>query len=154
MNNSHPLRFPFKSRRNGEDVEISELPLPEVITVGMFRRAPIKANQILWAHNLTEVCAKLGPYDAAKLMSPDAVDYVATLAPLLEADDAPGFDVPKIRPVKALISKITASVNEPVEFAAQLLEHSGMKASEINAMDVRKFLPAVELVLSQMADPK
>ena len=154
MNTVYTLKHPFKSRRDGRDVEVAELPLPELITVGMFRKAPLRGNQMLWAHHMTEVCTGLNPIDASKVMTPDAIGYVAELAELLEPAADHGFELPEIRPVRALVAKITVDQSDALEFAAQVLQHSGMKLADINAMDVRQFLPAVPLVLGQMADPK
>lgn len=154
MNTIYTLSHPIKSRRNGQDVMLEELPLPEVITVGQFRRAGPTANQMLWAHQITEVCAGLNAIDASKLLTPDALGYAAELAELLTPFDEPGLQLPEIRPVKALVQRLSVGPDNPVEFAAQVLLASGVKRETLDAMDVRAFLPAVQPVLGAMSDPK
>lgn len=151
---TYTLQKPFKSRRNGEDVQITELEVPEIVTVGMMRKVP-QGNALLAAHGMTEACAKLGLMDAAKLETPDAVAYSNLLVDKLNPHDEPGFKVPEIKPIRALIAKITADINsQPIEFAAQVLEHSGMQRAEIDAMEIGAFLPAVELITGAFIGPK
>ena len=155
MNATYTLKHPFKSRRQGQDVEVTELPLPQVITVGLFRKAGNFGNQLLWAHQMTEAAAGLNAIDASKLMTPDAIGYVSELASLLEpTDEHPDFVIPEIRPVKALVKRITATPQEAAEFVAQVLIASGVKASDLDGMDVRKYLPLIQPVLEAMSDPK
>lgn len=149
----YQLKHPFKARRKGIEVEYTELPMPDVITVGMLRKVPA-GNSLLRSHALTEVCAGLGPFEAAKLSTADALGYTSGMAHLLEPLEEPAFELPQIRPVRALMAKITAEPSNPVEFAAQVLQHSGMQASAIDAMDVRGFLPAVPVVVESVIDPK
>ncbi|WP_137860799.1 hypothetical protein [Variovorax sp. 3P27G3] len=143
MKTIYTLKAPFKSRRDGVDVEFTELPLPTVLTVGMMRKVPM-GNTLLAAHVLTELCAGLNQFEAAKLTTPDALDYANELQPLMVPFEEAGFKVPPIKPVRALIAKITADINaQRVEFAAQVLQHSGMPREEIDALDFRAFEPAV-----------
>ena len=155
MDTTYTLKHPFKSRRLGQDVEVTELPLPQTVTVGMFRKAGSHANQLLWAHQMTEACAGLNAIDASKLMTPDAIGYVTALAPMLEpTEDEPSLQVPEIRPVKALVQRITAAPTDAAEFVAQVLVASGVKAGELDSLDVRQFLPVMQGVLEAMSDPK
>lgn len=149
----YQLITPFKSRRDGVDVEYTELPVPEVVTVAMMRRLPV-GSELIFAHGLAEICAGLNAFEAAKLTTPDAIGYTDFIAELITAFDEPGFEIPEIKPVKALVAKITASVSQSVEFAAQVLQHSGMKRELINAMDIRAFLPAVEAIKEAVISPK
>lgn len=150
---SYQLQQPFKARQGGADVEYTELSIPDIVTVGMMRQVS-PGNTLLRAHALTEVCAGLGPFEAAKLATADAMGYVAAIGELLTPHDEPGFALPEIKPVRALMAKITAEPTEQVEFAAQVLQHSGMARSEIDAMDVRAFIPAARLVAQAVASPK
>lgn len=149
----YTLKHPFVGRHKGADVDWHELPLPAVVTVGMLRQVPA-GNSLLRAHALTEVCAGLGPFEAAKVNTADAVGYTNALADLLEPFDEPGFALPVIRPVRALMAKITVEPSNPVEFVAQVLQHSGMTAAVIDALDVRAYLPALAPVMEQVTNPK
>ncbi|MNR63607.1 hypothetical protein D3C85_1859750 [compost metagenome] len=61
---------------------------------------------------------------------------------------------PTIKPVKALVAKITADfTRQPIEFCAQVLQHSGMKREVIDALDCRAFSPAVPGITSVFFDP-
>ena len=147
------LQTPIKTRRNNQDETLAELPLPEQVTVGMMRKMTAKTS-LLFAHELTELCAALGPFEASKLTTPDALAYVSTLEELLEPALEPGFDVPEIKVFKALLQKVTVNPDRPVEFVAQVLQASGMKRDEIDALDYRAFAPVVPLVLEMFPGPK
>jgi hypothetical protein len=147
------LQTPFKSRRDGADVMVTELPIPTVITVGMMRKITPKTS-LLFAHDLTELCAGLSPFDGSKLTTPDALAYVTMLEPLLESAAEPGFELPEIKVFKALLQKVSVNPDRPTEFAAQVLQASGMKREDIDAMDYRSFAPAVPLVLELFPGPK
>lgn len=153
MNTSYKLQVPFTGRRNNESVQFTELPLPELVTVGMMRKLK-PSTSMLFAHDFTELCARLGPHEAAKLETPDAVGYMAAAIELLTPATEAGFEVPEIRPMKSLLQKITVDVNHPVEFVAQVLQHSGMDRAEIDAMDYRKFAPAVPTIMEIFPGPK
>ncbi len=154
MNAIYTLKYPFKSRRDGRDVEITELAIPSAVTVSMFRKAGPTGNQLLWAHQFTEVCAGLNAIDASKLMTPDALGYVEELLPLITPFDEVTVAIPEIKPVKSVIAKITANPNDTAEFAAQILAASGFKREELDNMDVRQFLPMLPQILEAMSDPK
>jgi hypothetical protein len=149
----YTLKTPFKARRDGADVEFTELQIPEVITVGMMRKIPM-GQTLLAAHVLAEVCSGLNQIEASKLTTPDALDYSNELHPLMTPFDEPGFKVPEIKPVKALIARITADMHaQRVEFAAQVLQISGMPRDEIDAMDYRAFEPAIAGVIQIFVGP-
>lgn len=151
---TYVLQTPYKSRRDGQDVLVTELDVPDVVTVGMMRKVPV-GNALLAAHCLTEACAKISTFDAAKLQTPDAIGYSNLLTDKLAAHEVAGFEVPEIKPVRALIAKITADINaQPIDFAAQVLQHSGMPRAEIDAMAIGAFLPAVEQIIGVFIDPK
>ena len=147
------LQTPYKSRRNGKDLEVTELDLPEVVTVKMLR-AVAPGNTMAKAHALVEACTGMSPFDANSLTTPDALGYTAALADLLVPHAEASFVVPVIKPVKTLIQKITVDVDHPVEFAAQVLQAQGMPRADIDAMDVRGFIPAIELVMAAFVGPK
>lgn len=149
----YTLKTPYPSRRNGETVQVTELQLPEVVTVGMMRKVR-QGLALMAAHDVTEVCSGMTAFDASKLTTPDALGYADSLGDRLRPFDEPGFAVPEIKPVKTLVQKLTADVSQPIEFAAQVLQHSGMKKADIDAMDVRGFLPAVEQIVESFTDPK
>lgn len=149
----YTLKHPFVARQAGADVEYAELPIPEVITVAMMRKIK-SATTMLFAHELTEICAGLGPFEANKLATPDALGYTQAVSDLLEPRDEPGFVIPKISAFKPLLMKVTVDVDRRVEFVAQVLSHSGIKNDVINAMDYRDFAPAVALVLEMFPGPK
>lgn len=150
----YKLITPFKSRQNGQDVTISELEVPEVVTVAMMRKVD-QSSALMAAHTLTEACAKLSMIDGSKLESPDAIGYSNLLTDKLTPDELIGFELPLIRPVKSVIAKLTADINtQSIEFAAQVLEHSGMKREDIDAMPIGQFLPAVNLVKGAFIGPK
>lgn len=149
----YTLKAPFTARQKGADVEYTELPLPEIITVGIMRK--IKSSQtLLFAHDLTELCAGLGPFEANRLHTSDALGYVAAIDTLLEPNQEASFQLPEILAFKPLLMKVTADINQRIEFVAQVLALSGMKKDVINAMDYRDFAPAVPLVLEMFPDPK
>lgn len=150
---TYTLKHPFTARIKGADVEYTELPIPEVITVAMMRKVAAPGS-LLFAHELTEVCAELGPFEAAKLQTPDALGYIEAVEDLLKGKNEAGFTIPEIKPFKALLQKITVEPRRSVEFVAQALQHSGMKRSDIDAMDYRDFVPAVTLVLEKFPGPK
>ena len=150
---TYTLKHPFTARIKGADVEYTELPIPEVITVAMMRKITATGT-LLFAHELTEICAGLGPFEAAKLKTPDALAYVEALEELLLGKEEPGFSIPEIKPFKALLQKITVDPRRSIEFAAQVLQHSGMNRADIDAMDFRDFEPAVPLVLEKFPGPK
>jgi hypothetical protein len=147
------LKHPFTARLKGADVEFHQLDVPQLITVGQMRKV-VGSTTMLFAHGLTEVLAGLGPFEAAKLQTPDAIGYVAQLDALMEARPEPGFVIPEIKVFKALLQKITVDTDRKVEFVAQVLQHSGMKRTDIDAMDYRDFAPAVPLVLELFPGPK
>ena len=150
----YTLKTPFKSRRNGADVLIEQLEVPEVITVGMMRKVS-QATHLLAAHTMTEACAKLSVLDASKVQTPDAIAYSNLLTDKLAPHDEVGFEMPEIKPIRALIAKLTADIQaQPIEFAAQVLEHSGMKREDINALEIGAFLPAVEGIVEVFTGPK
>lgn len=153
MTPNYTLQAPFSGRRNNETVQFTELPLPELVTVGMMRKLK-PSTSMLFAHDFTELCAKLGPHEAAKLETPDAVGYMAAAIDLLTPAAEAGFDIPEIRPYKSLLQKITVDVNHPVEFVAQVLQHSGMARADIDAMDYRAFAPAVQIIVEIFPGPK
>ncbi|WP_418132495.1 hypothetical protein ABL849_17305 [Variovorax sp. 375MFSha3.1] len=151
----YQLKTPFKARRDGADIEFTELPFPEVVTVKMMRKVPV-ANTLLAAHVLAEVCSGLNQIEASKLTTPDALDYSNELQALqlLTPFDEPGFVVPQIKPVKALIARISADPHtQRVEFVAQVLQLSGMSREEIDAMDYRAFEPAMAGVAEIFVGP-
>ncbi|MDP2380738.1 MAG: hypothetical protein Q8M35_09715 [Pseudohongiella sp.] len=150
---TYKLTAPFDVRRNNENVQITELPLPEVVTVGLMRKV-VASGSLLFAHELTEACAGLGPFEAAKLQTPDALGYISTIEGLLWPEPLPGFEMPEIKVFKALLKKITVEPNRPTEFVAQVLQHSGMARDDIDAMDYRAFAPAIPLVLEMFPGPK
>jgi len=149
----YKLKTPFTSRRDNAPYEFTELQVPDVITVGMFRKVS-QGKVLVSLHQLTEVCAGLSPFDGVKLESPDAVAYGALVGDLLIPNEANTFVAPVIRPLKALVARITVDPDQPVEFAAQVLQHSGVSSSELNAMDVRDFLPHVAEIIGIFVDPK
>lgn len=149
----YTLKVPFVTRQAGADVEYTELPIPEVITVGMMRKIK-SSTSMLFAHELTEICAGLGVFEANKLATPDALAYTVAVAELLEPRDEPAFVIPKISAFKPLLMKVTVDADRRIEFVAQVLSHSGMKTDVINAMDYRDFAPAVPLVLEMFPGPK
>lgn len=150
----YTLKTPFKSRKNGEDIQIVELAMPDVITVGMMRKVA-SGNALLAAHSLAEVCAGLSVIDGSKLESPDAIEYSNLMADKLTAHELAGFEIPPIKPVRALVAKITADINnQQIEFAAQVLQHSGMKREVIDAMEIGAFLPAVPTIVGAFIGPK
>jgi hypothetical protein len=153
METIYPLKKPFTARIKGADVEFIELPLPEVITVGTMRKV-VAPGSLLFAHNLTEICAGLGPFEAAKLETQDALGYLHAMEELLVGNPVAGFDLPEIKPFKALLQKITVEPSRAVEFVAQVLQLSGMKRSDIDAMDYREFEPVVRPVLELFPGPK
>lgn len=150
---TYTLKKPFTARIKGADVEFTELKVPEIITVAMMRKVAAPGS-LLFAHGITEVCAELGPFEAAKLETQDALGYLETLEDLLKGNDEPGFTIPEIKPFKALLQKITVEPTRSIEFVAQVLQHSGMKRSDIDAMDYRDFEPAVSPVLEMFPGPK
>jgi hypothetical protein len=149
----YQLKSPIKSRVNGEDVTITDLPIPTVITVGMMRRVNF-SNALLLAIELTTVCAGLDAWSEAKLQSADAIAYTQELSALLEPNINSTFTLPEIRPVKAQIAKITANLSQGLEFACQALQVSGMSRDTLDAMDVRDFLPHVEKIIEVFTNPK
>jgi len=152
--NTYPLQKPFKSRRNQQDVLVEELSVPEILTVGMMRKVP-NGNTLLAAHAMVEVCAGLSVIDGSKVETPDAIGYSNLLTDMLTPNEEPGFEIPEIKPVRALIAKITVDINSrPIEFCAQVLQHSGMDRDSIDALDVRDFLPAVQTIVAVFTDPK
>lgn len=153
METIYPLKKPFTARIKGADVEFIELPLPELITVGMMRKV-VAPGSLLFAHNLTEVCAGLGPFEAAKLETQDALGYLHAMEELLVGNPVAGFELPEIKPFKALLQKITVEPSRAVEFVAQVLQLSGMKRADIDAMDYREFEPVISPVLELFPGPK
>ena len=149
----YQLKTPFKARRDGADIEFTELPLPEFISVKVMRRVPA-ANTLLAAHVLVEQCAGLNQIEASKLTTPDALEYANELQPLLTPFDEPGFKVPEIKPVKALVARISADPHaQRVEFAAQVLQLSGMSREAIDEMDYRAFEPAIAAITEVFIGP-
>jgi hypothetical protein len=149
----YKLQKPFTARRDNANFEFTDLVIPDVITVGMMRRVK-SATQILFAYDLTEVCAGLNPFDMLKLHSADAAGYAEAVSDLLQPNETHNFEIPEIKPFKALLAKITVDAAQPVEFAAQVLQHSGMSAATINAMDFRDFAPAIQIILGAFIGPK
>jgi hypothetical protein len=149
----YKLQTPFTARRDNANFEFTDLVIPEIITVGMMRRVK-SATQILFAYDLTEVCAGLNPFDMLKLHSADAAGYAESVSDLLQPRETHNFEIPEIKPFKALLAKITVDAAQPVEFAAQVLQHSGMSAATINAMDFRDFAPAIQIILGAFISPK
>ena len=150
---TYVLQYPFKTRKNNADTEYSELLIPEVITVGMMRRI-VPSTSIMFAFDLTEVCAGLTPFDMVKLHSSDAAGYADAVSDMLKPNETHNFEIPEIKPFKALLSKITVETAQPVEFAAQVLQHSGMRRAEIDTMDYRDFAPALPHILGAFISPK
>lgn len=152
----HTLLSPIKARRNNADHTITELDIPEVVTVGMMRKVEPSTNELLQALNLTAVLAGLDPISASKLETQDAIAYVETITTLglITANDVAGFDVPVIKPLRAALQKVTASISNSLEFSAQVLEAAGMKRSEIDAMDFRDFAPAIPKITEAFISPK
>ncbi|WP_298702679.1 hypothetical protein [uncultured Variovorax sp.] len=151
----YQLKTPFKARRDGADIEFTELPFPEVITVKMMRKVPM-AQTLLAAHVLAEQCAGLNQIEASKLTTPDALDYANELQALglLTPSEEPGFKVPEIKPVKSLIARISADPHaQRVDFAAQVLQLSGMSREEIDEMDYRAFEPAIAAITAIFIGP-
>ncbi|MES2685740.1 MAG: hypothetical protein V4706_02900 [Pseudomonadota bacterium] len=146
------LEHPFTARVNGVDTQVEQLAVPEIVTVGMMRKIAA-GTTMLFAHELTEALAGLGPFEAAKLQTPDAIAYTKLVNPLLDAKAEPGFAIPEIKVFKALLKKITVDTDRKVEFVAQVLQHSGMKRADIDAMDFRDFAPAMPLVLELFPGP-
>ncbi|HYW57676.1 MAG TPA: hypothetical protein VE934_11990 [Polaromonas sp.] len=154
MQDTHyTLKHPFTARIKGQDEPFTTLPLPEVVTVGLMRKVQASGS-LLFAHELTEACAGLGPFEAAKLQTPDAVGYIEAIEALLLPNEQAGFELPEIKVFKALLKKITVEPNRPTEFVAQVLQHSGMPRAEIDAMDYRDFAPVIETVLEMFPGPK
>lgn len=149
----YALKKPFVSRQKGKDVEYNELPLPDVVTVGMMRKIKTSTS-LLFAHELTELCAGLGPFEANKLHTADALGYVSSIDALLEPRPVASFEIPAISAFKPLLMKVTVDPTRQIEFVAQVLQISGMKRADIDAMDYRDFIPAVPLVLEMFPDPK
>ena len=150
---TYTLQTPYKSRRDGQDVDVTELEIPEVVTVKMLRKVP-PGNTMTKAHALVEACTGMSAFDAAKLTTPDALGYSEALGDRLIPHDEPSFKVPDIKPVKTLIQKITVDVDHPVEFAAQVLQAQGMPRAEIDEMDVRGFIPVIDLIMGAFVGPK
>lgn len=149
----YKLTAPFTSRKNNADYEFTELPVPDVITVGMYRKIT-HGKLLITVMQLTEVCAGLSAFDGAKLESPDAFGYYALISDLLVPNDATTFEAPVVRPVKSLIARITVDPDQPVEFACQVFQNSGMSSSELNAMDIRDLLPCIADTVGIFTDPK
>ena len=150
---SYTLKVPFTARQKGADVEYPELPIPEVITVGMMRKLQTTTS-LLFAHDLTDLCAELGPFEANKLHTSDALGYVEAINDLLEPRLEPSFTIPQISAFRPLLSKITVNPNRKIEFIAQVLQLSGMSRANIDAMDYRDFAPAVDRVMEMFPNPK
>ena len=78
MDNFYTLKTPIKTRKNGADVLIETLAIPEVITVGMMRAAQREApmtQPLLFAICAAEQWSKLDAFAAAKLTTMDARGY-------------------------------------------------------------------------------
>lgn len=149
----YQLKVPFIARQKGKDVEYTELPIPEVITVGMMRKLTPETS-LLFAHDVTDMCAGLGPFESNKLHTSDALGYLEFISDLLEPKDEPSFEVPVISAFRPMLKKITVEAGRQIEFVAQVLQLSGMKRPDIDAMDYRDFAPAIPLVLGMFPTPK
>ena len=149
----YTLKTPFDSRVDGQTIKVTELLVPELITVGMMRK--VQQGSVLGAaHDLTNACAGLNVFDASKVTTPDALGYVEDLSDLLQPFEVASFEVPEIKPIQALVKKITVDATQPIEFCAQVLQHHGFKKTEIDAMDLRGFMPAIEEIMRSFFDPK
>ncbi len=151
--NSYILKYPFKSRINGEDVMIEELNIPEFITVGMFRSVKSQGTDIVKSSDILTACSGIKKNDANFLQVSDILGYINELnsLELLEFNEECNSELSKtidtIKPVMILVKKITVNIDESVEFACQVLELNGHKKEVLNAMDIREFMPAVSRVI-------
>jgi hypothetical protein len=157
QNNSsrvYALLEPIKTRVNGEDEYITELTIPEFISVGDFRGIGFgKYTQAVNTANVVIACSKLKKTEETALQSPDSLrcfEMISDLG-LLDFKDECSQElteiIQNIKPVMVLVRKITAEMSDIVEFACQVLELNRVNKAELNEMDIRDFMPAAIMVI-------
>ena len=153
---TYVLKTALKQRIAGDDDYIAELEIPDVITVGMARKARLNdTNEVAVALRMTVVCSGLKGLAAEKLEAADAMAYFTHIAPMMAApeyaDEPETFTIPPLKPVRAVIAQINASITAPVEYTAQMLEYGGgMSRDEIDAIPLSDFMIAVNIVMSDI----
>lgn len=164
----YQLKTPIKSRQKGADIEITELALPEVVTVGMMAAAQRQSGtDEAMAHNIDMAASISGldPFTAAKLSLADALGYLEALkkAGLLGRQEGvePEFiepiepiELPVIKPLRSSLKGVTATHFQPVELALQVLEKSGNPRAQYLSIDIRAFMPPASVMLMNLIDPK
>lgn len=140
----------WRDTKSQEDHLITELPLPDIVTVAQ-SRAIHGANEFELAHNMAVVLGGLKtPQQKNGLEIPDALGYMAALTDAGLFDDSQveafDFDVSTIKPVLALVKKLTCTMDKQTEFVCQVLEASGCDKAKLNTADIRslrQIMPAV-----------
>jgi hypothetical protein len=157
QNNSgrvYTLIEPIKTRVNGEDEYITELTIPEFITVGDFRNIGFGKNtQTVNAFNVLLAATKLKKNDADQLHFADLTGYSEKITELSLLDFKEECSeeliniIDNIKPVMVLVRKITAEMSDIIDFSCQVLELNGLNKDELNAIDIREFMPAAQRVI-------
>lgn len=145
----YTLNTPLTAIVDGQAVSITELEVPEKLTVGQLRKgvkASQSSNAMLFALEMAATIAGLAKAPAAQLTMPDAIGYLDVASHLLDGSAPVDVNVGMIRPVRALISKVTASAQDnPIEWGAQVLQHglawSAERVNDLPAGDMLALLP-------------
>jgi hypothetical protein len=164
QNNSgrvYTLLKPIKTRVKGEDEYITELTIPDFITVGDFRGIGFgKYTQAVNAGNVVIACTKLKKTEEVHLQSPDAlrcfelINDLGLLEFKEECSEELAEIIDNITPVMVLVRKITAEMSDIVEFSCQVLELNRVNKAELNAMDIRDFMPAAIRIIEVFTKSK
>lgn len=149
------LKHPFDVRRNGETVTLTDLEVPDAVSVAMVINAPsYGVTNLHKAMSLAVACGGLNAADAQKLSVPDALAYLSELSPHLQAKEL-GFKMPVIRPLASSLRMVTVEADEnPAKFAYQVLMACGVDKKTLDVLPFSEFVGCVQEVVDCVFDPK
>lgn len=146
---TYTLKKPITVRRNGESTQVEEVTIPDVLTVGMIRQLKGRTS-LAMGFDLLALCGQLNAVDRGKLHAADAIGFSQVCQALLEPSETTIFQHEPVRPIAAVIDNVTVEPDRVVEYAAQVLEASGMSRAKINAADIREFIPAAAAIRASL----
>ena len=152
---AYQLLHPYARREAGKDVTVTEIAIPEKITVADMLDVPFQSrNKLALMEAVVKSVGKLGQFDLSKLNIQDANGYFECVQPMLTEElDAPAaFDPPDFKPVISVLASIDADPeSEPIRYWALLFIKFGKPRDVVMGCDIRQFLPIMREAQKKMS---